>query len=152
MNGYKLIIYIGIIMLGVVHHFLWIKGASIIGGLCEHSWLMLEGAQRVWTQSGVWHCISITSLSCLNPWIEIISIPTVILVWYLESKINRSGNITNQPCLYMLQSHLNVNATLLPTGINYKWTKVDVMRVHIISAVVIKAYRPGHPDRPVGGI
>lgn len=136
MNGYKFIIYIGIIMLGVVRHFLWIKGASIIGGLCEHSWLMLEGAQRVWTQSGVWHCISITSLSCLNPWKEIISIPSVILVWYLESKINRSGNITNQPCLYML-----------PMGINYKWTKVDVMRVHIISAVVIKAYRTGHPDR-----
>lgn len=123
-------------MLGVVHHFLWIKGVSIIGGLYENSRLMLEGAQRVWTQSGEWHCISITSMSSLNPWIETISIPTVILVWYSESKINRSGNITNQPCQYMLQLHLNANAIPLPTGVNYRRTKANVMRVHIISAVV----------------
>lgn len=120
-------------MLGVVHHFLWIKGVSIIGGSYENSRLMLEGAQRVWTQ---WHCISITLMSSLYPWIEIISIPTVILVWYSESKINRSGNITNQPCLYTLQLHLNTNATPLPTGVNYRRTKANVMRVHIISVVV----------------
>lgn len=120
-------------MLAVAHHFLWIRGVSITIGLYEHSRVMLEGAQHVWTQSAVGDCISITSLSSLNSWIEIIGIPTVILVWYSESKINRSGNITNRPCQYMLESHLNANRTLLPTGVNYKWTKVDVLRVHITS-------------------
>lgn len=133
MNGCKIILYFGVIMLAVAHHFLWIRGVSITIGLYEHSRVMLEGAQHVWTQSAVGDCISITSLSSLNSWIEIIGIPTVILVWYSESKINRSGNITNRPCQYMLKSHLNANRTLLPTGVNYKWTKVDVLRVHITS-------------------
>lgn len=133
MNGCKIILYFVVIMLAVVHHSLWIRGVPITIGLYEHSRVMLEGAQHVWTQSAVGECISITSLSSLNSWIEIIGIPTVILVWYSESKINRSGNITNRPCQYMLESHLNANRTLLPTGVNYKWTKVDVLRVHITS-------------------
>lgn len=86
MNRY--IIYIDITLLGFRRLF-WIKWVSIIGGLYEDSRLMLEGAQCVWTQSGEWHCISITSMSSLHPWIELISIPAVILVWHSESKIHR---------------------------------------------------------------
>lgn len=104
-NRYKLIIYIDVITLGVSRRFLWIKWASIIVGLHENSRLMLEGARRVWTQSGEWHRISITSMSNLHPWIELISIPAVILVWHSESKAHRYPVISPISHVYMCCSY-----------------------------------------------
>ena len=111
MNRYKLIIYPAMIIPGVLHYFGWIKQASIITGSYETSRLTLVGAESVWTQSGEWHCICITSMSSLHPWIELISIPTVTLLWHSESKIYRCLVISPINHVYiiqcMLQSHFN---------------------------------------------
>lgn len=86
----------------VLNGFLWIKWGSIISGSYENSRLTLVGAQCVWTQSGEWYSISITSMSSSHPWIELISIPTVMSVALRFSNIQVSGNITNQPCQYTI--------------------------------------------------
>lgn len=66
----------------------------------------VEPLSVVWTQSGEWHCISITSVSNLHSWVELISILSVVLLWYSESEMYRPGicwySTPNQRWLYML--------------------------------------------------
>lgn len=132
----------------VLRSFHGIKWASIIGGSYENSRLMPEGAQCVWTRPGEWHCISITSMSSLHPWIRLISIPTVILVWHSESQTQRYLVISPISHVYICCSHtlMEFKKTKKKKDAAHRdeiWTRKKagkrwwtVMREHIISTVV----------------